>query len=201
MFLVLPQGGDRLRVYLGTALDGKHRYDGRYGALNFLAEFQQLTCLPWAPAVANARPIGPCATFPGDDTWTEAPVATGVVLIGDAAGYNDPIMGQGLAIALRDARVLSELLLAESDWDASCLRPYAEERGERMRRLRLTAALYATLHSDFTPGATERRARFYERARAGSDQTVRLALLAAAAGPERVPDEVFMPEIRANLLG
>ena len=110
-------------------------------------------------------------------------------------------MGQGLAIAPRDARVLSELLLAESDSDASCLLPYVEERGERMRRLRLTAALYAALHSDFSAGAAERRARFYERARAGTDPTVRMTLLAAAAGPERVPEEVFMPEISANLLG
>ena len=32
-----------------------------------------------------ATPAGPCATYAGDDTWTAAPFADGVVLIGDAA--------------------------------------------------------------------------------------------------------------------
>jgi 2-polyprenyl-6-methoxyphenol hydroxylase-like FAD-dependent oxidoreductase len=200
MFLVFPQGGARLRVYLCNGLDQTHRYTGGRGALAFLAEFHRLTCLPWAPVVAQSRPIGPCATVPGDDTWTESPIAPGVVLIGDAAGHNDPILGQGLAIALRDARVVSELLLAESDWDERCLLPYAAERRERMRRLRLTAALYAALQADFSSGASARRARFHERVRAGTDLTVRQALLAAAAGPEMVADEVFTSKVRAQLL-
>ena len=58
-----------------------------------------------------ATPAGPCATYPGDDTWTDAPFADGVVLIGDAAGYNDPIIGQGLSIAMRDARIVRDLIL------------------------------------------------------------------------------------------
>ena len=37
--------------------------------------------------------------LPGDDTWTAQPFAEGVVLIGDAAGYNDPIAAQGLSIS------------------------------------------------------------------------------------------------------
>lgn len=40
----------------------------------------------------------------------------GVVLIGDAAGYNDPVLGQGLSIAVRDVRFVAEALLAEPDW-------------------------------------------------------------------------------------
>jgi 2-polyprenyl-6-methoxyphenol hydroxylase-like FAD-dependent oxidoreductase len=201
MFLVFPQGGARLRLYLCTSLDQPHRYAGRDGAEAFLDEFQRLSCLPWGAAVASSRPIGPCATFPGDDTWTETPFTDGVVLVGDAAGYNDPILGQGLAIALRDARVLGNLLLTESDWSPSQLTAYAAERGERMRRLRLTAALYAALQADFSAGAVDRRARFYERMRAGTDPSVRLALVAASAGPEMAPEEVFTPERRANMLG
>jgi flavin-dependent dehydrogenase len=33
------------------------------------------------------------------------------VLIGDAAGHNDPIIGDGLPIALRDARIVRDLVL------------------------------------------------------------------------------------------
>ena len=71
-----------------------------------------------------------------NDTWTDRPITDGLALIGDAAGYSDPHIGQGLSVALRDVRVLSELLLAGEDWSPAALRPYAEERAERMRRLR-----------------------------------------------------------------
>jgi 2-polyprenyl-6-methoxyphenol hydroxylase-like FAD-dependent oxidoreductase len=201
MFLIFPQGGARLRLYLCTSLDQAHRYAGRDGSRRFLDEFRRLSCLPWAPAVAVSRPIGPCATFPGDDTWTAAPIASGVVLVGDAAGYNDPILGQGLAIALRDARVLGDLLLAEPEWDLNALAPYTRERGERMRRLRFTASLVAALQADFSPGARDRRAKFYKRVRAGAEPALPLPLAAATAGPETVPEEVFTPEMRSAMLG
>jgi menaquinone-9 beta-reductase len=201
MFLAFPQGGARLRLYLCTAVDQPHRFAGRDGTRRFLDEFRRLSCLPWAPAVAGSRPIGPCATFPGDDTWTASPMAPGVVLVGDAAGYNDPIIGQGLAIALRDARMLGDLLIAQPEWDANGLAPYAIERGERMRRLRFTASLVAALQADFSAGAAERRARFYQRVRAGTEPVLRMALAAATAGPEMVPQEAFTREMRNNILG
>ena len=201
MFLVFPQGGARLRLYLCTSVDQRHRFAGRDGPQRFLDEFRRLSCLPWAAAVAVSRPIGPCATYPGDDTWTESPIAPGVVLVGDAAGYNDPIIGQGLAIALRDARILGELLVAQPEWDAKGLAPYALERSERMRRLRFTASLVAALQTEFTPGARDRRARFYQRVRAGTDPALRMPLAAATAGPETVPQEAFTREMRSHILG
>ncbi|MGB9279946.1 MAG: hypothetical protein WCB57_07650 [Pseudonocardiaceae bacterium] len=45
------------------------------------------------------------------DSWTEQPYAPGAVLIGDAAGWNDPIIGQGLSIALRDVRMATDVLM------------------------------------------------------------------------------------------
>jgi menaquinone-9 beta-reductase len=201
MFLVFPQGGAHLRLYLCTSVDQRHRFAGRDGPRRFLDEFRRLSCMPWAPAVAVSRPSGPCATFPGDDTWTESPIAPGVVLVGDAAGYNDPIIGQGLAIALRDARILGELLVAQPEWDSKSLVPYALERSERMRRLRFTASLVAALQAEFTPGARERRARFYQRVRGGTDPALRMPLAAATAGPETVPQEAFTREMRNHILG
>ena len=83
-----------------------------------------------------ATPAGPCATYPGDDTWTATPFADGVVLIGDAAGHNDPIIGEGLSISIRDARSVRDLVVDGARKPAD-FAPYAEERVERMRRLRL----------------------------------------------------------------
>ena len=37
----------------------------------------------------------------------------------DAAGHSDPQLGQGLSIAMRDVRILSELLLSSDDWSAA----------------------------------------------------------------------------------
>ena len=59
---------------------------------------------PWSEQVVAASLAGPCATYPGDDTWCAEPARVdGAVLIGDAAGHNDPIIGQGLSIAIRCA--------------------------------------------------------------------------------------------------
>lgn len=38
-------------------------------------------------------------------------------MLGDAAGSSDPTWGQGLSLTLRDARVLSDNLLATDNWD------------------------------------------------------------------------------------
>ena len=69
-----------------------------------------------AVRLGDVTPAGPCATFSGEQTWCDQPYADGVVLLGDAGGYDDPVDGQGLSLALRDVRQLSELLLATDDW-------------------------------------------------------------------------------------
>jgi 2-polyprenyl-6-methoxyphenol hydroxylase-like FAD-dependent oxidoreductase len=122
-----------------------------------------------------------------------------VVLVGDAAGYNNPIIGAGLALALRDVRVLAELLLTESDWSTARLMPYAEERHERLRRLRFVAAIVAELFTRFGPEGAARRGRFFARLRDPNDPA-HLMLLAFRAGPEKAPAWAFTEEYRAELL-
>jgi 2-polyprenyl-6-methoxyphenol hydroxylase-like FAD-dependent oxidoreductase len=79
------------------------------------------------------------------------------VLIGDTAGHNDPIIGQGLSIALRDVHLVSEILRdAKTAGREPDFRPYVEERAERMRRFRITAQVVTTLRVDFGPEARER---------------------------------------------
>jgi menaquinone-9 beta-reductase len=135
----------------------------------------------------------------GDETWGDRPFTDGVVLIGDAAGYNDPVAGQGLSLGLRDVRDVSELLLASSDWSVGALRPYGEERTERMRRMRRVAATYAALMTTFSEAGRVRRGRFYSRMRDG-DRQAQLALGALFVGPQRLPAEAFSEELHATLL-
>lgn len=88
-----------------------------------------------------------------------------------------------------DVRILSELLLAEEDWSPAALRPYADERADRMRRLRFRSALATTLRSEFGPEARERR----RRARRLMQVEPELALWRRAylTGPESVPASAF----------
>jgi 2-polyprenyl-6-methoxyphenol hydroxylase-like FAD-dependent oxidoreductase len=115
--------------------------------------------LPCGEALADARPAGPCHGYPNADSWIDEPVAPGVVLLGDAAGHNDPTIGQGLSITLRDVRLVSEVLLGGGDWSVSAFSPYVEERRERMRRLRFAGRLVSALNAEFTEEARSGAAR------------------------------------------
>jgi 2-polyprenyl-6-methoxyphenol hydroxylase-like FAD-dependent oxidoreductase len=110
------------------------------------------------------------------------------VLIGDAAGHNDPIIGQGLSIAYRDVRIVRDLMLDDRNWTPDVFRPYAEERRERMRRLRLTASTFSILSVEFGDGPRARRAKVREERLRGSFPDVAPA---AFVGPEVLPAEMF----------
>ncbi len=198
-YLVFPQGAGRARLYLGFALEQRQRFAGADGAREFLRAFR-LPCLPFGEQVARARPAGPCAAFANEDAWTDEPFTTGVVLVGDAAGWNDPIIGQGISISMRDVRIVSELLLGNDEWSPALFAPYADERRERLRRLRFSASLNAHVWAEFSPEAKARRVRFRERVNA--DGTLLLALVGAAfMGPETVPAPCFDDAFRERLLG
>jgi 2-polyprenyl-6-methoxyphenol hydroxylase-like FAD-dependent oxidoreductase len=130
-----------------------------------------------------------CAFYPMNDTWTDTPYADGAVLIGDAAGWNDPIIGQGLSIALRDVRAVSDILRSSTDWSNSAFRGYGEERKERMRRLRLAAEIRTDLYTTFTPEGANRRRRWCEVWQ--TDEVLGGPELACYIGPEKVPAESF----------
>ena len=195
-FFILPQGGDRARLYLMYPADQRRRFAGPAAAQAFIESFH-LTCVPGSEGITQARPAGPCAAYPMNDSWTERPLAAGSALIGDAAGYSDPQLGQGLSVALRDVRILSELLLGGADWSADALTPYADERAERMRRLRICNALLTTLRGEFSPEARERRRR--ARRRMQAEPELALWRRASLAGPETVPAEAFDERLPARL--
>ena len=147
---------------------------------------------------ARRRPARAPRT-PGDDTWTREPYVDGVVLIGDAAGHNDPIVGQGLSIAMRDARTVRDLVL-DGARDAAAFASYGAERMERMRRLRLIADC-----DRGNPGRGCRQpqgseAVFGEKM-AAMDPGFFPLLIGAFAGPETVPAELVDESVCSTRFG
>jgi 2-polyprenyl-6-methoxyphenol hydroxylase-like FAD-dependent oxidoreductase len=114
LYFVFPRANGRVRLYLLHDIAQKGRFAGPDRQAEFLAAFD-FRCIPGSEMFRAARPAGPCAFYPMNDSWTDQPYAPGVVLIGDAAGWNDPIIGQGLAIALRDVRIVTDLMRSRSD--------------------------------------------------------------------------------------
>jgi 2-polyprenyl-6-methoxyphenol hydroxylase-like FAD-dependent oxidoreductase len=196
-YLAFPQGGGKVRVYGGYALDQAQRFKGPDAARRFLDAFA-MDCAPANRALVAGRPAGPLLAYFNNDAWTDEPYAEGCVLAGDAAGWNDPILGLGLSISYRDVRILSDILLASDDWSAAAFRPYGEERRERLRRLRFVAQLQSRLDMEFDEAARQRRHRHHQRS--ATDPSLRLQGLAVMAGPDRAPAECFTPAYFARVL-
>jgi 2-polyprenyl-6-methoxyphenol hydroxylase-like FAD-dependent oxidoreductase len=131
LFYSFPQKDGRSRLYFCFPTTQTSRFAGAEGSSRFL-DACRLGCLEGVAAWSTAQPAGPCATFPGEDSRTESAVAEGVALIGDAAGYENPLQGQGLSMALQDVCDLSEALLGGGGPGAD-LAAYAERRAVRKR--------------------------------------------------------------------
>jgi 2-polyprenyl-6-methoxyphenol hydroxylase-like FAD-dependent oxidoreductase len=190
--LVFHQSGGRARLYACAGLSGQHRFAGAEAAQRFLGAWKP-ACYPFSEVVAASTPAGPCATYPGDDTWTDQPFAEGIVLIGDAAGHNDPVVGQGLSIAMRDARIVRDLIL-DGARRPSDFGPYGAERSERMRRLRLIADIISVAYAEDADNRPARRAYFGQRM-ATMDPELFPLVIGAFTGPETVPGELVDPAI------
>ncbi|HRI99277.1 MAG TPA: FAD-dependent monooxygenase, partial [Hyphomonas sp.] len=153
---------------------------------------------PANAAIADGTPAGPLFAYFNNDSWTDTPHTDGAVLIGDAAGWNDPINGLGLSITYRDVRIVSDILKDAGKGNAPDFRPYAEERAERMRRLRFAGQLQAALDMEFGDAARARRKRYHERK--ALDMTVGIHGFAILGGPENVPANFFTEDHRRFVL-
>ena len=160
-YIIAPRPG-AARLYLfATPELGRELFRGTNKSEAFLAAYR-LQSLPDPSALSDATPAGPCAGFAMNDSWVEGPTAPGVVLVGDAAGWSNPIIGQGLAIAMRDARQVVDILDAERG-DGVDFRSYVDERRERMRRLRVTAYVDTCVLSRFDDIGRATRTEWRER--------------------------------------
>ncbi|MCA1844532.1 MAG: FAD-dependent monooxygenase [Actinobacteria bacterium] len=196
-FYVFPQRGGRARLYLQYPAEDHRNFSGPGGVRAFLSRFQ-LSCLPDSERFAALEPLGPCAGYPWNTTWAETVLAPGVVLVGDAGGYNDPIIGQGLALSLMDVATLSDILLSGPDWSEAAFSPYANERRTRMARARSCALLFSAFFAEFTPEAARRRAVALPKALA--DENLSMPLVAPFVGYEAFPEEVFEEDMRERIL-
>ena len=188
--VIAGQGRGRARCYVGYRADSQVRLQGRESLRCFVEE--SVKCGVPADFYTNAKIAGPLASFSGAANWAEHPYFNGIALIGDAAAVTDPNWGQGLALALRDARVLRDKLIADDDWDRAA-HAYAEQHDEYLKKVHD----WEDLLTDFFYGTSaEARAR----------RTKALPLI--AEDPSRVPDHVFggpeLPlddDVKARLFG
>jgi 2-polyprenyl-6-methoxyphenol hydroxylase-like FAD-dependent oxidoreductase len=188
--IAFPQPNDRARLYVCVPPGDRTRFTGAHAAERFLAAWAS-PFMPHGAAVASARQEGPCATFPLNSAVVDEFTREGLVLVGDAAGWIDPLIGQGLAMAMRDARLITEALLDNSEWSPAIFSDYADDRRKRLEILALNARVQQRLDVDFSPDFAPRRLEVVGAVWADS---VFSALMSAQfAGPEAADPAVFEP--------
>jgi 2-polyprenyl-6-methoxyphenol hydroxylase-like FAD-dependent oxidoreductase len=191
-YFVFPRAGGEVRLYLNFAISQRGRFSGPDRVREVLDSFR-LSCLPIGESIAAAAPAGLAKFYPWNDSWTDTPGAPGVVLIGDAAGWNDPIIGQGLAISLRDARTVADVLRAGDGWTPVAFDAYRTERAERMRRLRICAELTTAMTCTFSEAGRQRR-RAINQSLPDDPLVVAAIFLPLFVAHEDTPAEAFEPE-------
>ena len=183
MSWLFPQGKGRVRAYVG--FDSRSGYEPLSGKRD-LARFIETSIALGVPKehFDGCRPSGPLATFDATDNWVDHPYRNGIALIGDAAATSDPTWGQGMSLTLRDARLLSESLLARDDWDEAG-HVFAEGHDLGYAACHGCDGWYTDLLLDSGPEADARRAVALPRI---LEDPTRL-LDTAISGPEHVADE------------
>lgn len=194
LFFSFPQASARARLYFCFPTSQRQRFAGNKGPAGFLRT-TQLACLDGVAGWHAAKPAGPCATFPGEDSRALHPQAEGVVLIGDAAGYENPLQGQGLSMALRDAQDVAEALLSDSGADG--LAGYASARATRQRLANLGVALETWANDGFSVQDPEERAARYEHIR--SDEILAAIETSFATGFDHLPPDLTRDEFDRRL--
>jgi 2-polyprenyl-6-methoxyphenol hydroxylase-like FAD-dependent oxidoreductase len=192
LYFVFPRAGAKARLYLLHGTDQKGRFSGPGRQARFIEAFQ-LRCIPNSQMFAAATPSQSCAFYPMNDAWTDGPVLPGAVLIGDAAGWSDPVIGQGLSIAFRDARMVRDVLRSSEDWGPKTFEPYVREREVRMARLRVSGNVRTTINMTFTERGARRRIAY--AAAWPHDEVLAGSRLATFKGPFAVPERSFDPDV------
>lgn len=124
-----------------------------------------------------------------------APIAPGVILAGDAAGFMNPFTGQGVYLALMGAIAASDAIIAAVADRAAEGHAFARYANDRTRDFAARKCLSAmiSLLIDIPPLARRAVARLHRFPQAGA------ALLDAVAGA-RSPRSAFHPAVIGRLL-
>ena len=179
---IVPERKNRCRAYLGYPANGDFLLQGADKFEKFLTESHRVGPM-FADCYAQAKSIGPLAAFDAGYMWVDHPYREGVALIGEAAAVSDPTFGQGMSLSLRDARVLRDALVADSDWDRAAHR-YAEQHDKYFRTIHTVCCWIRSLFQEQGPAADARRQK---------------AMPGITADITRVPDHLFSgPELPAD---
>ena len=195
LFFSFPEEGGRSRLYLIFPTDERARFAGPDGSNHFLSACK-LGCLEDVADWVGASPAGPCATFTAEDSRVASPLAEGVVLIGDAAGYENPLQGQGLSMALQDVQDVSSALLSEGSL-ANGLAAYAERRAVRQRLANLGVALEVWANDAFAVQDPGLRVARYDHIRA--DPVLAALEATFMTGFETLPQDLTHAGLAARL--
>lgn len=161
MSMIFPQGNDISRVYYVSTIDEGDLLRRASQPETIIARLEEM--LP-PGAMARATGIGaPLGFFPNSETIATVTHGPGAVLIGDAAGSNDPSQGHGLSLVFRDIRDLAERLANADDW-GDVPEAFAAARARDHGVLREHAHWIAEYSTGTGPEIDEVRARI-ERAR------------------------------------
>lgn len=152
--MIFPQPNANARAYYVCPTETALTMRGADRISRFLEAVR--ACLPEG-SFDDVTPIGPMAFFSNADVPADVVHGTRAILIGDAAGANDPTQGQGASLAFRDVRVAHELLTSES-WDEVPAH-YAAQRSAYYGICRAHAGWAAPLITETGPAADEARAR------------------------------------------
>ncbi|MEZ4737425.1 MAG: FAD-dependent monooxygenase [Caldilineaceae bacterium] len=178
-----PLGNGRHRVYFIYTLQGKERrLCGMHNVPIFINECVQ-TGVPTA-WFADGTPAGPLAMHYAIRSWVTTPYRPGVALVGDAAATTNPSFGCGLALTLRDVRVLTDQLLATDDWAAASA-AYAHLHDDYYTHLQCKEEWLTQLFFTLGPAANQRRARVAPLHRREPDREVDII----GIGPDERYDE------------
>jgi 2-polyprenyl-6-methoxyphenol hydroxylase-like FAD-dependent oxidoreductase len=155
-FFILSQGTGRARAYLALMPSQiapiQADRSGR-AMLELIGEH-----LP-VGMVGNALAAGPQGIFSNADFWPETRVANRIALIGDAAGTNDPSIGHGISLALRDVRELRDAA-REHGMTQVALEQYSARRSRYYGTLREYARWMGELWLEEGRDADARRMNF-----------------------------------------
>ena len=177
-------GADSCRVYIRLTADRVRETGVRRTADAFVAFAAE--SMPEG-TLDDARQAGPMGFFPNSCTWSSRIALGHMVLVGDAAGALDPTQGLGTSLLFRDVRALSELLMADGDWDRATSE-FARQRQAYYEVLRAYDRWCALLDAEEGPEADRRRE--LNAAAREADPTLGGFATLEACGPDGlVPDD------------
>ena len=184
LFYAFPQRSGRARLYLTFPVEQPHRLAGTGSAARFLSE-ASLGCVPDAERWTAGRVAGPCATYTCSDARAERTSVDGVVLVGDAAGYENPLQGLGLSFACVMSANLRSCCSRIQTGPGSCSSGSACS-DQRLRRLsKLATELDLWINEGYHVQDPAERAARLERAH--RDDIVRSLVDAAFVGFDSLP--------------